>query len=89
MEKQYTLSSKQLRTMGQMLVVQTCEVFGVNTEMSYSRAAAEYGQFFRDMVRSGRLTPVRTGKGKNGTNWYSISDILALRAEEEAKARLI
>jgi len=89
MEKLYTFNMKQLQTFGRLIATQTCELFGVNTELSYSRASAEFGQFFRDMVRSGRLKPIRTGNGKNGTNWYSVSDILALRAEEEAKAKLI
>ena len=60
-----------------------------NTEMSYARASAEYGQFFRDMVRAGKMRPVRVGNGKNGTRWFSARDILALRMEEEGKAKII
>ena len=86
---QYIVSAAQLKAIGQQAAIFTCDLLGVNTELSYTRAAAEYGQFFRDMVRFGRIKPSRVGKGKTGTRWYSAADIIALRAEEEAKARLI
>lgn len=87
--RRYYVSEKQLKTFGQLCAVQVCDLMGVNTELSYTRASAEFGQFFRDMVRTGRLSPVRVGKGRNGTRWYSASDILALRAAEESKAVLL
>ena len=87
--KQYTLTAGAIKTICQMGAVAMCDMMGLNTRLSYSRAVAEYGQFFKEMVRTGRISPVRVGKGKNGIHWYSVSDILALRAEEEAKAKLL
>ncbi len=78
-----------LKTASQLGALAVCDLLGVNTELSYTRASEEYGQFFRDMVRSGRLRPCRKGKGKNGTHWYSVRDIVLLKAEESEKAKLV
>lgn len=89
MENLTNLNTKMIRRICEMTALATCDMLGINTELTYTRASAEYGQFFRDMVRSGRITPTRVGKGRNGTRWYSAKDIIALRAEEESKARLL
>ena len=89
MEKKYTITARQIQAISQLGALTACDLFGVNTEMSYSRASGEFGQFFRDMVRCGKLKPSRVGNGKNGTRWFSVRDIIALRAEEESKATLL
>jgi hypothetical protein len=71
-------------------VIFMADMLGIGrTEMSYAKANAKFGKFFRDMVKKGRLKPCRYGDGKNGTHWYSILDILELKAEELEKARLM
>ena len=81
---------KRTKTYIQLAVIETATILGVGkTEMSYSQAAAQFGGFFKDMVRKGQLKPVRIGRGRNGTHWYSVWDIIALKGEEEAKAMLI
>ena len=83
------MTANEVKRICEIATLATCDLLGVNTELSYTRAAAEYGQFFKDMVRAGRLTPCRVGNGKNGTRWYAAKDIVALRLEEEAKAKLL
>ena len=38
---------------------------------------------------SNRIHPVRVGNGATGTKWYKVTDILALRAQDELKAELM
>lgn len=58
-------------------------------EVSGSQAAAVYGTEFRELVRAGKLRPVRVGKGARGTKYYAVAEILAARAVERQKATLI
>lgn len=84
------MNSKEIARVVEQAVVSTAAMLGIGeTEMSYTRASQKYGQFFRDMVRSRRLRPCRVGNGKNGTHWFAVKDILALKNEEEDKASLI
>lgn len=83
------MSNKEIITIVEQAVIRTATLLGIGeTEMSYSRASAQYGKFFQEMVRAGRLRPCRKGKGKNGTHWYAVKDIVLLRAEESEKAKL-
>ena len=84
------MSNKEIITIVEQAVIRTATLLGIGeTEMSYSRASAQYGKFFQEMVRAGRLRPCRKGKGKNGTHWYSVKDIVLLKAEETEKAKLV
>lgn len=58
-------------------------------EVSRKKAIALYGSWFRSAIESGRLRPCRIGDGKNGTRWYSVDEILRLRAEDEAPGELV
>lgn len=89
MESTHNYTTCDLLAASKLGALAICELLGVNTEMSYTKAAAEFGQFFKDAVRAGKIQPKRVGKGRNGTRKYAVSDIVALRAEEESKARLI
>ena len=54
----------------------------IKTEVSKSEAERLYGQQFIDLVRRGRVQPVRRGNGKNGPIYYDRYAIgLALTRE--------
>jgi hypothetical protein len=81
------IDRRTVRHIVELTMIQMADMLGVGkTEMSYSKASATFGKFFRDMVKSGKLKPCRYGEGRNGTHWYSLRDILSLRYEEEMKA---
>lgn len=84
------MSSKDVTSIVEQTVLATAALLGIGeTELSYTKASAKFGNFFRDMVKAGRLQPRRVGNGRNGTHRYAVSDILALKREEEAKAKLM
>lgn len=58
-------------------------------EVSGSQAAAVYGSEFRQLVKAGKLRPVRVGRGARGTKYYAVADILAARASERMKSTLM
>lgn len=57
-------------------------------EVSSRKAVELYGKWFKEAVAKGRLFPCRVGDGANSTKWYSIEQILRLRAEDEAPAEI-
>lgn len=66
-----------------LVVVSTLMSLGVKSgEISYSRARAEYGDWFGDAVKSGKLLPCRVSSKKGNRRWFSLADIFALKAEE-------
>lgn len=68
----------------------TMEVLGVHSgEISTRKARDTYGKWFIDAVENNRLHPCRVDNGRNGTRWYRVVDILALKADDVAKAKLI
>ena len=83
------VNEKTLFSIAQQAALATCEMLGVRAVVSYTQGAAKYGAFFRSMVKSGRLRPVYSGKGATGKREYAIKDILALQAQEAAKAELL
>lgn len=58
-------------------------------ELTYSRAQKTYGKWFTESVKSGRLRPARKGQGANGSLYFRVTDILNLKAQDEAPARLV
>lgn len=84
-----TIKHDSLFAVAQMAAVATCEMFGVNAVVSYTQGVARYGSFFKDMVKARRLVPRYAGKGNTGKRQYAVKDILALMAEESAKAELL
>lgn len=68
-------------------VAQCLESLGISSgHISQTRAEEVYGKWFKEAVRRRRLHPVIVGEGKNGKKLYSVSDIVALRAEDKANA---
>jgi hypothetical protein len=68
---------------------QVMEALGVTSGRITQRQAEEtYGKWFRDAIRDHRIKPVSVGEGRNGRRMYSVKDILALRAEDAARASL-
>lgn len=65
---------------------ETMKALGVTSgELSERQATKVYGTFFTEAVRTGGITPARTGaKAK----YYSVSDILSYRARKEIKAEI-
>ena len=58
-------------------------------EVSRSKAISVYGTYFIKAEKEGRIRPYRIGKGRNGTRWYRVVDILTLRAKDALKAELL
>lgn len=79
---------RQLEIVGQAAAVAVCEMFGINTYLSYTQANNRYGAIFRKAVKEGRLLPRYAGKGPTGKRQYAVRDVLAILQEEAAKAEL-
>lgn len=58
-------------------------------EISMRKARDVYGKWFMNAVNDGRLFPCRVEDGRAGTKWFRVTDILALKADDIAKAELI
>ena len=68
---------------------QTLVLMGVHSgEISMRKARDVYGKWFMDAVNDGRLFPCRVENGRAGTRWFKVTDILALKAADAARAEL-
>ena len=68
---------------------QTLETLGISSgEISQRKARDTYHKWFVDADREGRIRPCRVEDGKSGTKWYRVVDILALKAQDAARAEL-
>lgn len=73
-----------------MGTAQTLESLGIHSgEISMRKARDTYGKWFIDAVAKNRIRPCRVESGKSGTKWFRVVDILALKADDAAKAELI
>jgi len=73
-----------------LAVTEALRVLGLTSgEVSGSQAASIYGTEFRQLVKAGKLRPVRVGNGTRGTKYYSVADIIAARMVEREKATII
>lgn len=69
---------------------ETLSLMGVHSgEVSMRKARDVYGKWFIDAVNSGRLFPCRVEDGRTGTKWFKVTEILALKADDLARAELI
>jgi hypothetical protein len=69
---------------------QTLVLMGVHSgEISMRKARDTYGKWFADAVNDGRIFPCRVENGRSGTKWFKVTDILALKADDAARAELI
>ena len=67
----------------------TLETLGISSgEISQRKARDTYHKWFMDADKAGRIRPCRIEEGKAGTRWYRVVDILALKAQEAARAEL-
>lgn len=85
-----TNSVKELiQTCVELGTAQTLETLGIHSgEMSARKARDTYGKYFTDAFKQGRILPWRVEDGKNGTQWFRVVDILALRANDMAEAEI-
>lgn len=51
-----------------------------SAELSYSKCVHEFGEWFSEAVRKGKILPVR--EGKRNHRWFSVIDIFALKRSE-------
>lgn len=87
MTENYT--TQELTDIVRLAVNETLTTLGMtNGEISYNRAAAVYGVWFKTAVSTGRLAPVRVNKGVRGARIFSISQIQSLKARDNARAAL-
>lgn len=78
-----------IREVAGIAAVEVLRVLGVSSgELNYTQASATYGRWFEDAVKDGRLQESRRGVGKNGRRWFSVEDILTLKAYDTARAEL-
>lgn len=71
----------------QVGAVEVLEVLGLSSgEISQRQVFETYGVWAKEAIRDGRLTPCRQGKSATSTKWYSVKDILSLRAKDSARA---
>lgn len=67
--------------------VEVLRALGVSSgELNYTQAAEVYGKWFEDAVKAGRLKESHRGEGKTGRRWFSVADILVLKADETMRA---
>lgn len=67
----------------------TLETLGISSgEISQRKARDTYHKWFMDADKAGRIRPCRIEEGKAGTRWYRVVDILALKAQDAARAEL-
>lgn len=79
-----------LQAYTEAVVNQTLVSLGMTAgEISQRQAKKVYGKWFEDCVNTGRIRPVRQEAGHAGTIYYSLSDILAAKAEDRLPATLI
>ena len=78
-----------IKTCVELGSAQTMEALGVSSgEISLNKAISIYGRYIKEAVRDGKITPCRVGKGRNGTKYFRVVDILSLKAKEAIKAEL-
>jgi len=58
-------------------------------EISQRQALKIYGAWFKAAVDGHRIRPVRVEDGHAGTRWYRVTDILALKTQEAARAEIL
>lgn len=68
----------------------TIETLGLSSgEISSRKARDTYHKWFLDAEREGRIRPCRVEDGRCGTRYYRVVDILALKAQDAARAELL
>jgi len=78
-----------IKAIAQAAAVEVLTTLGMTSgEISRNRAVKVYGRWFIDAEAAGRIQPIRVGTGKTGTRWFSITEILALRASDYQAAEL-
>ena len=89
MKKGMELTKGIIQDIASCAAVQVMEALGVSSGRISQRKAEEvYGKWLKDAIKERRIKPVSIGEGKNGTKMYAVRDILALRAEDAARASL-
>lgn len=83
------MDQRTVKTIAEAAAVSVLTTLGLTSgEISRARAVALYGKWFREAEAAGRVRPVRIGTGRTGTRWFSVMDLLALRAEDERRAEI-
>lgn len=78
-----------MQAVAELAVAEVLKALGVHSgELSRSAASRTYGRWFDEAVAAGRLQPSRVGRGTTGTKWYSVEDILRLKAVDASRASL-
>lgn len=87
MEANDKLTQEVLLTVAEMGAAAALRTAGVATgEICKSEGERRFGRWFSDQVKAGNLRPVRCGRGTNGKRWFSVEDILALKASQQLRA---
>lgn len=88
MEKMFTKND--VLTIAAAAVTMALQQLGITAgEMSQTQAKATYGSEFVRLLAAGKIRPARVGRGARGTRYYKVTEILAARAAEQAKAEIL
>lgn len=84
------MSQSEIKALVALGVAEVLEQLGISAgEVSERQAVVKWGKWFKQAVADQRIRPSRIGEGRNGTRHYSVTDILALKAQDTQKAQLL
>ena len=58
-------------------------------EISQRQALKTYGIWLKAAIDGHRIRPARVENGHAGTRWYRVTDILALKTQDAARAEIL
>lgn len=70
------------------IAVRALEMIGAMPTISYTKACAKYGNWFKMKADAGLITPAHVGAGKSGKKSYFVSDITAELFLDKQAARI-
>lgn len=66
------------------------EALGITAgEISQRQALKTYGSWLKAAIDGHRIHPARVEDGHAGTRWYRVTDILALKTQDAARAEIL
>lgn len=77
-------------TIARLAVIETLRMCGISScEITKAEARRRFGRWFVYATERGDLKPSRIGRGKTGTQYFRVDEILALQDQERTAAELI
>lgn len=83
-----TITRSELLDLLTAAAVRAVEIVGAKPTISYTKACAQYGNWFKMKADAGLITPAHVGAGKSGKKSYFVSDITAELFRDKQAARI-